>query len=357
MVSFLSDNNEYFLILNRSKKMKTVTKLVMLMFAIASVCSTATAQKKKEAAGEPTDAARFKWEDSKVIPKMKKMAIAELTVNYKLTTTAKTITQEDRSGGKIAGARVTGYLEFTDSEPTQADYQGITDHFYSYFQKKLKENGIDTVGWNEITASEFYQKSADDEKADEPKEGAGNKWVTSTAHRGKIIHKGMVGFAGGKGKRSMEFAQQFGTAASFKINVDFADVMVNLDIKSTDSRAIGGGWYYPATTTKKYTWGVHAQMMVGDQDNKQWTYIWGAKGWPEFSMQLSDIPVEGDYATSVTEDVSKARSGIAKQFAFAKELTPVLIQTTREKYIAAASHATEQWVDAFVARAVQMRKG
>jgi hypothetical protein len=337
--------------------MKTATKLMILMFAIVSVCGTVSAQKKKEAAPEPTDAARFKWEESKIIPKLKKLAITELTVNYKLTTTAKTITKEDRSGGKIAGARVTGFLEFTDSDPTQADYQRITDHFYRYFQKKLKENGIDTVGWNEVTASEFYQKSGgDDEKDDAAKEGSGNKWVVSTAHQGKIIHKGLAGFAGGKGKRAMEFAQQFGTAASFKVNVDFADVMVNLDIKSTDRKDVGGGWYYPATSSKKYTWGVHAQIMVGDPDNKQWTYIWGAKGWPEFLMQWSDIPTESDYSTSVTEDVSKARSGLAKGFAFSKELTPVLIQTTREKYIAATTHAVEEWVDAFVARAVQMRK-
>jgi hypothetical protein len=100
----------------------------------------------------------------------------------------------------------------------------------------------------------------------------------------------------------MEFAQDFGTAASFKVNVDFADVMVNLDIKSTDRKDIGGGWYYPATTSKKYTWGVHAQMMVGDQDNKELTYIWGAKGWPEFLYQWADIPVEGNYAESVSED-------------------------------------------------------
>jgi hypothetical protein len=336
--------------------MKTALKLMILMFAMISVFSTAFAQKKKEAVGPPPDAARFKWEESKIIPKLKKLAITELTVSYKLTTTAKTITQEDRSGGKIAGARVTAFLEFTDSEPTTADYQGITDHFYRYFQKKLKENGIDTVGWAEVTASEFYQKSGDDEKEDAPKEGAGNKWVVSTANQGKIIRKGMAGFAGGKGKRAMEFAQKFGNAVSFKVNVDFADVMVNLDIKSTDRRDVGGGWYYPSTTSKKYTWGVHAQMMVGDPDTKTWSYIWAAKGWPEFLMQWSDIPSEGEYATSVTEDISKARSGLAKGFAFAKELTPVLIETTREKYINAATKAVENWVDAFVTRATQMRK-
>jgi hypothetical protein len=337
--------------------MKT-TNFLILILTIVSVCGTVSAQKKKETVNEPPqDAAMFKWEESKIIPKMKKLAITELTVNYKLTTTAKTITQEDRSGGKIAGARVTAFLEFTDSEPTQADYQGITDHFYRYFQKKLQANGIDTVGWNEMTASEFYQKSGDDEKDETPKEGAGNKWITCTANKGKIIRKGLAGFAGGKGKRAMEFGQKYGTAASFKVNVDFADVMVNLDIKSTDRHDVGGGWYYPATTSKKYTWGVHAQMMVGDPDTKTWTYLWAGKGWPEFSMQWRDIPTDGDYATSVTEDVSKARSGLAKGFAFSKELTPVLIETTREKYIAAATHAVEEWVDAFVTRAVQMRKG
>jgi hypothetical protein len=98
-------------------------------------------------------------------------------------------------------------------------------------------------------------------------------------------------------------------------------------------------------------------MMVGDQEGKERTYIWAAKGWPEFLYQWNDIPVEGNYAESVTEDVSKARSGLAKGFAFRKELDPVLIQTTREKYIAAATNAVEKWVDAFVARAVQMRKG
>jgi hypothetical protein len=337
--------------------MKTVTKFGILMFAVVLACSTVSAQKKKQEAAPPTDASRFNWEKSKLIPKLKKMAITELTVNYKLTTTAKTITQENRSGGHIAGARVTGFLEFTDSEPTQADFQSITDHFYRYFQKKLKANGIDTVGWNEITASEFYQKSGDDEEKDSQKEGGGNKWVVCTANQGKIIHRGLTGFAGGKGKRSMEFAQQFGTAAAFKVNVDFADVMVNLEVKSTDARDIGNGWYYPATSSKKYTWGVHAQMMVGDQENKELTYIWGSKGWPEFLYQWSDIPVEGNYAESVSEDLSKARSGLAKGFAFRKELDPVLIQTTREKYIAAATHAVEKWVDAFVARTLQMQKG
>lgn len=334
---------------------KTGKNLLMLILAAVFFCETGLAQKKKEAVVEKTDASRFNWDRSKLMPKLKKMAITELTVNYKLTTTAKTNVQE-KGTGKMAGARVTAYLEFTDSEPTQDDFQGITDHFYRYFQKKLKENGIDTVGWNDVVASDFYKKIGDDEKDDSKKEGGGNEWVVCTANKGKIVHTGAAGFAGGKGKRAAEFADQFGTAASFKVNVDFADVMVNLEIKTTARKDLFDGWYYPEVTKQKYTWGVHAQMMVGDQDKNQWTYIWGTKGWPEFIFQWSDIPVASEYATSMTEDVSKARSGLAKQFAFRKELTPVLIQTTREKYIAAAKHAVEKWVDAFLAKTVEIRK-
>ena len=335
--------------------MKTRTKLLMLMLAAILHCGWVLAQKKGTAVAEKTDASRFNWDKSKLIPNLKKLAITELTVNYKLTTTAKTIAQE-RSTGKIAGARVSAYLEFTDGEPTQEDFQGITDHFYHYFQKTLKANGIDTVGWNEMAASDFYQKIGDDDKDDSRKEGGGNEWVVCSANKGKIVHSGAAGFAGGKGKRAMDFAKDFGTAASFKVNVDFADVLVNLDIKTTERKNLYDGWYYPEVTKQKYTWAVHAMMMVGDQDNKQWTYVWGTKGWPEFLFQWSDIPVNGNYSTSVTEDVSKARSGLAKQFAFRKELTPVLVQTTRDKYKAAATQAVEKWVDAFVARAVQMRK-
>lgn len=334
---------------------KTNKNLTVLILGFVILCGTVLAQKKKEAVAEKTDASRFNWDRSKLIPNLKKLAITELTVNYKLTTTAKTIAQE-RGTGKIAGARVTAYLEFTDSEPTSDDFQGITNHFYRYFQKTLKANGIDTVGWNDMAASDFYQKIGDDDKDDSKKEGGGNEWVVCTANEGKVVHSGQAGFAGGKGKRAMDFAKDFGVAASFKVNVDFADVVVNLDIKTTARKDLFDGWYYPERTTQRYTWAVHAQMMVGDQDNKQWTYIWGAKGWPEFLFQWSDIPVANNYSTSLTEDVSKARGGLAKQFAFRKELTPVLIQTTRDKYMSAATQAVEKWVDAFVARAVQMRK-
>lgn len=324
----------------------------MLMLGILFVCCNTFGQKNNE----KTDAGHFNWDRSKLIPKLKKLAITELTVTYKLTTTAKTIAQE-RDTRKMAGARTTAYLETTDGDLTSEDFQGITNHFYRYFQKKLKENGIDTVGWNEVVASDFYQKIDSDEDKDAREKNDGNEWMVCTANKGKIVHSGQAGFAGGKGKRSVDFADQFGaTAASFKVNVDFADVAVNLEVSTIPKKELFDGWYYPEVTKQKYTWGVHAQMEVGDPENKHWTFIWGTKGWPEFLYQWSDIPVEGNYADAITEDASKARSGLAKAFAFRKELTPTLIQTTRAKYIAAAKHAVEKWSDAFVAKCVEMRK-
>ena len=338
-----------------SRNTKSLTLTMLILFA----CIHAFAQKKKGEPEEKPDASKFRWEQSKLIPKLKKLAITELTVNYKLTTTTKTVVQEKGSRA-MAGARVTAYLETTDGDLTPEDFQGLTDHFYNYFQRKLKENGVDTVAWNTVVASDFYQKIGDDEEKaedDSKKEGGGNKWIVSTAHKGKIVHAGQSGFAGGKGKRSVDFAKDLDcTAASFKVNVDFADVVVNLDLKTTDRKDLYDGWYYPATTTKTYKWAINPEFRVGDQDNKQWTMIWASKGWPEFLFQWNDIPSPGAYAESVTEDVSKARSGLAKQFAFAKELTPVLIQTTRDKYKEAATHAIEKWVNAWIARTVQMRK-
>ncbi len=325
-------------------------KLFVLFTAIVFVSNLAFAQETK-------DSDQFKVDKSKLFPKMTKLAITELTVNYKLTTTAKTITQE-KSSKDIAGARVSAYLEITDGDLTRDDCQKITNHFYSYFQKRLKAGGIDTVGWNQMIATDFYTKISDDEdkeEADAKQGGGGNEWITATANKGKIVHSGKTGFAGGKGKRSVEFVKDLDAiAASFKLVIDFADVIVNLDLKTKEAH-VSGDWYTPAVTTKKYTWAINPEMRIGDPDNT-WTYIWGNKGWPEFVLQWNDIPSPGKYADSMTEDVSKARSGVAKQFAFRKELTPVLIQTTREKYITAAKKACEKYADAFVER-VNIEKG
>src|SRR4051795_4089576 len=109
---------------------KSLLLLVMTVF----LGTTIQAQKKKDKTEEKHEYDKFIMEKSHTIPDLKRLAIAQLTVDYKLTTTAKAITQE-ASSRKIAGARVSAYLEFTDGDMSKEEYQEITNHFYSYFQK------------------------------------------------------------------------------------------------------------------------------------------------------------------------------------------------------------------------------
>ncbi|NOT75831.1 MAG: hypothetical protein HOP08_12975 [Cyclobacteriaceae bacterium] len=327
-------------------------KKILSLIAIIALGATLTfAQKKgKGAVVEKRESDKFKVEKSKILFDMKRLALAQLTVTYKLTTTAKTIAQAKGGNRDIAGARVSAYMEFTDGDMTQKEYQEITDYFYYYLQKQFKSIGIDTVSWNNITAHDFYLKvdESEDNKDFKEEKGGGQEWVTVTALGGKQLHQGMTGFAFGKGKRAIDFSKDLdAVAAFFKLTVDFADVMVNLDIKSVAAQDLGNGWYRPASSKKKYTWAINPEMRVGNTE-KTFTLFSTKKGGLEFLMMWNDIESHTKYAESMTEDVSKARSGVAKQFAFRKELTPVLIQTTRDKYKTAAKKAMETYADALV---------
>lgn len=300
-----------------------------------------------------SDADKLRVDKPKVLSKLDNLALAQLTVNYKLTTTAKAIGKGNM--GAIAGSRVTAYLETTDGDLTENDFQEITNYFYSYFQKTLKSNGIDTIAWNKIAATDFYKNA--DEKVDEGKEEkGGNAWVTSTAHKGNVMYGGGTPFAFGKIKKASSFCEEIGAPAGFfYLTVDFADVIINIDIKQTAQHDVGGGWYYPATTKAKTTWAINPEMRVGQPDNG-WTLFWNKKSQSEVIWIKQDIAGGLKYNDSYSEDISKARSGLAKQFAFRKEMTPILIQTTKEKYKASAKKALEKYAEAFVAKVKAVRK-
>ncbi len=304
---------------------------------------------------QESDADKLKIDKSKILSKLDGLALAQITVNYKLTTTAKMVAQE-KGTRQTAGARISAFLETTDEELSANDFQEVTDYFYFYFQKKLKENGIDTVAWNTITATDFYKNAVDkdaDEKKDESKEKGGNEWVTYTAHKGNTLHgKNELGFAFGKIKKGSSFCEEIGAPAGFfYLTVDFADVLVNLDIKTSREENM----YYSKTTTKKtYAWAVKPDMRVGQPDAGL-TLFWNKKSQSEILTQKKDMEGGVKYADEVSDDPSKARTGLAKQFAFSKELTPILIQTTREKYKAAAKKALEKYADAFVVKSQQLK--
>lgn len=295
---------------------------------------------------------RLKLDKSKLLKNAKKLSIPQFLVHYKLVTTAKAIGQ-DRSERTVAGARVTAYLEITDGELTDADFLEITNYGYNYLQRALKASGIDTVAWSAVTATDFYQKAGDDddekEKNDSKQEKGSQTWVTSNANNGTILHKGMIGFAFGKGKRAMKFCDDVGaSAAYFDITVDFADVQVSVEVKTIPKKDLALGWYYPASTKTKYTWGVNPDMRVGQTDGGM-IMFGDRKGGAEIMLIGGrDIPAGVRYIDNISEDASKARSGLAKQFAFRKELTPVVIETTKDKYKMGAKKALEVFADAFV---------
>jgi hypothetical protein len=281
----------------------------------------------------------------KIVPKLTKLALAQITVNYKITTEERVIGKEKRSGS-VAGAKVTAYLQTTDGDLTESDLQEVTDYFYSYFQKKLKASGIDTVGWSTIAATDFYKSN----KVDEEKDGgerAGNVWVTRTANNGNTIYGGGLVFTFSKAKRASRFSEEIGApAAYFFVTLDFADVMVNVDIKTSTS---GSLYYTTKTKSTKFKSAVNPEMKV--VTSNQSSLFWNEKTQAESLLLKQDLESVGGYSDNISEDASKGRSGLAKAFAFRKEMTPVVIETTREKYKAAAKKALEKYADAFVEKA------
>jgi hypothetical protein len=302
-----------------------------------------------------TDADKLQVPKPKILAKLDNLALAQLTVSYKLTSTAKTIGVEKQSGDK-AGAKISAYLQVTDGPLTDADFQEITDYFYSYFQKKLKENGIDTVAWATIVATDFYKNAAekeDDKKDDGKGEKGGNVWVTSTAHKGNILHGGELAFAFGKIKKAAAFSEEIGAPAGFfYVTVDFADVMVHVEIESRETTLI---YYVKVNTKTKYTTAVKAEMSVGQSDLGS-NLFWNKKSQGDVMFQRKDIIGSSGYHTAISEDASKVKNSFAKLWAFRKEMTPVVIETTKDKYKDAAKKTLEKYADAFVAKAKLLKK-
>ena len=288
----------------------------------------------------------------KIMPALTKLAIAQLTVNYKLTTTESVIGKE-KSTGSMAGAKVTAFLETTDGELVQADFQEVSDYGYNYFVKQLKANGIETVEWNTIANHEFY-KSAEG-KQDDKKEKGGNVWMTGTANNGNEIYGGGTAFSFGKIKKATNFSEDLGApVAYFNVTVDFADILLNVDIKTT--RAIGYAFAgYPIRKTKKtkYEGSVTADMNVVPSGMGTMSLLWNEKTQAETIVIANPIFAGEKYHTEISEDETKVKR---KAFAFAKTLQPYIVETTKEQYKAAAKKALERFADAFIAKAKAMKK-
>jgi len=284
----------------------------------------------------------------KIIPALSNLALAQITVNYNLTSTERSAGHE-KSTGATSGAKITAYLETTDGELTTADFQEITDYFYSYFQKKLKENGIDTVAWNSIVETDFYKNAVEKvSEGEEDRQGKnGNVWVTNNAHKGNTLYGGATPFAFGKIKKASKFCEEIGAPAGFfHITVDFADIMVHVGIKTE-----GSGLYYYQTRTTKTEWAVKSEMKVAASTHGN-SLFWNKKSQAESLIQRGDLEAISNYHDAINEDASRLKNwySFSKLWAFNKELNPIVIETTRAKYKAAAKKALEKYADAFIAK-------
>jgi len=286
----------------------------------------------------------------KIVPRMEKFALAQLTVSYKLTTSQMSI---GKGGGKMAGAKITAYLETTDGELNNQDFQEVTDHFYSYFQQKLKANGVDTVAWSAITATDFY-KDADekDDNKDDKEENLVK--VTCYANKGSKMYGGTTAFAFGKIKKAARFCDEIGAPAGFfHLTVDFADVTAGVNIKSDAPNYPSGYYPYTVTTTYNYHAATKPDMKVIPTTASGNTLLWNEKQQGENVVTRKEISSGMPYHTALVQDPSRIKN---RMFAFAKSMDPVVIETTREQYKAAAKKALEKYADTFVAKVQEMKK-
>ncbi|HMI78708.1 MAG TPA: hypothetical protein VK484_07935, partial [Ferruginibacter sp.] len=272
----------------------------------------------------------------KIMPNMKRFALAQIRVNFKLTTTESTSGKE-KSTGAMAGAKLAAYLETTDGKLTQEDFQEITDHFYHYFQVKLKEAGVDTVAWSAIAGTDFNKSGDDDnDKADKD-----DPVVMSTnANNGNVMYRGKTAFAFGKAKRATNFCEEVDAAAGFfNITLDFANILLDVKINTSEH---ANAYTIEKTRSFKYKGIVIPQMIIVPTNfgNSRGSLLWNQKSQAEALAVLDNIEGDGSYADKVSQDPSRLKNNL---FAFSKSLTPVVIETTRSKYIAAAKKSLEKF--------------
>ncbi len=341
--------------------MKTLCTLITC--CLLTTAALAKDKDKSENSSNPADALTVTgggtFAKVKILSKMDKLSIAQYIVNFKQASTVAITKREKKftgighSYGSAATASVTAYLETTDGELTADDFQEVADYGYNYFQAALKKAGFDTVAWSAITGTDMYREGkeeGDDEREQERK--GGNWWTPVSARHGSMMYnrKQLGGFAFGKAKRAARLSEETGGAGAYlNLTVDFADIDVDVDVKTSGYRSTWSPGYnasYPVTKMSSKTT-VRAMMKVAG--NGGLSMLYNEKNVAEAANLTSDVPAEIDYTTEITEDAERAKKRRA-MFSFSTKLesTPVVISTTRDKYKAAAKRALEKYADVWI---------
>ncbi|HYE54687.1 MAG TPA: hypothetical protein VD996_07585 [Chitinophagaceae bacterium] len=310
----------------------------------------------------------------KIIPKMEKLAIAQASIYFKTATTREVYENERggllggrKSGGGAVAGRITAYLETTDGELTEQDYQELADNFYKYFNQKLQAAGVSTVDWNTITNTTFYKEDGTDleelKKDMDAMKKKGQIYAHINANKGSTLYRyniagGMfnTGFAFGKAKRAEKFSEQIGAPAIYMhLVVDFADIWLDGDVKTGTSNE-STMFYTKVTTSKKWKMDakVGADMKVSTAGTSM---LYNEKSQAEILNVVKDISSNVPFASGVSADASKEVLR-KKDNIFAKDfnMTPMVVSTTKAQYKAAAAKALENYADTFVAKLAATKK-
>ena len=255
---------------------------------------------------------------AKMFGKMDKLALAKTSIYFKTITTREVIEHErgplgrrKTDGGSVAG-RLTAYLQTTDGEFTDADFQELADGFYKYLSTKLQDNGIGAVEWNSIANEEFYKEQGmelDDIKKDmNEMKKKGQMYAHINSNKGNTLWKYNIsggispGFAFGKAKKAARFSEDLGGDLAFMhIVVDFADIILDGDVKTGEKTNYGAGGITTITKTKNWTMdasvGANVKVVPGGM-----SMFYNNKNQTESMGVNREIPSGAPYATSVEED-------------------------------------------------------
>lgn len=303
-----------------------------------------------------------------ILKGMNQVAIAQNTVIFKTISTRDLLKNERnaiggrKSGGASVKAKVSAYLEFSDSEPTIEDYQKLTDDFHAYLNKKFAEAGIAVIDWNTISNHNFFI-SNDKEKDESPEATVKNEhgYYMMNANRGNTLIRfrpfgtGMnVGFAFGKAKKAGDFTEDLKAPVIYMHTVvDFCNLELNASVKTEKDYG-----YTRITYLKKYKadGSIAPNVKVAGWTNWDGTNMGGRilvteKMKTDTYMFTSDLPSGVEFATELIQDESKMnkkRPLFSLSMAKKMDLVPVAVVTTKERYLAAAKKALENFADKWV---------
>lgn len=343
-------------------------KNLLLAFIAFSTVANLYAQDKKVADETFPILTGGTFAKPKIVPSLNKLAIAQSSIYFKNVTTREVM--ENERGGLLGGrkslggsvtGRLTAYLDITDGEMSQQDYQQLADGFYQYLNQKLASGGISTVDWNAIAATQFYKEegmNVEDLRKDENEmKKKGQIYTLVNSNAGSSLWRYNVnggispGFSFGKIKKASQFSEDLGAPVVFMhLTVDFADIVLDGDVKTGTSRQ-ETMFYTKVTTSKKWKMDAEVGANVKVVAHAGSNYFWNQKSQAELMTIARDIPSNTPFASAVVQDESKEKLR-AKDNIFAKDfnLTPMVVSTTKQKYMEAAKKALENYADMFVAK-------